>query len=315
MKIIRNIPAYAFNRGCVMSIGNFDGIHLGHQSIVKRVISMSQAQNIPSVITTFEPHPHEFFTPDSADRLMGLREKCIALKQFPVDYLFLMRFDQNLANTSADEFIKTFLLNGLNVKALIVGDDFRFGKKRQGDYDLLNKYAGINNFELENTNTLKIDNQRISSTRIRQLLRKHEFERAEELLGRPYFISGRVRHGDKRGRQLGFPTLNIRLNKNRTLLTGVFAVEIHGLGETRKAVANIGYRPTVHGHIPQLEAHVFDFNEQCYGRQIKVLLRKKLRDEKHFESIELLTRQIDHDVHQAREHFNIQPYSNECLNI
>ena len=132
MKIIRNIPVHEFNHGCVMSIGNFDGIHLGHQSIIKRVISKSQTRGIPCVITTFEPHPQEFFRPGSADRIMGLREKYIALKEFPIDYLFLMRFDQSLANTSADEFIKTFLLNGLNVKSLIVGDDFRFGKKTAG---------------------------------------------------------------------------------------------------------------------------------------------------------------------------------------
>ena len=306
MKIIRNIPAYKFSHGCVMSIGNFDGIHLGHQSIVERVIKKSQTRSIPSVITTFEPHPHEFFTPDSADRIMGLREKYIALKEFSVDYLFLMRFDHSLANTTADEFIKTFLLNGLKVKSLIIGDDFRFGKKRQGDYELLKKYADVKNFELENTNTLEIGNKRISSTRVRHLLQNHEFDKAEELLGRPYFISGRVRHGDKRGRQLGFPTLNIGLKNNRTLFTGVFAVEIQGLGGIKKAVANIGYRPTVEGNIPQLEAHVFDFDQQCYGKQINVLFRKKLRDEKRFESIELLAQQIDIDVHQAREFFNLQ---------
>ena len=310
MKIIRNIPAHEFSRGCVMSIGNFDGIHLGHQSIVSRVIKKSRALGIPSVITTFEPHPHEFFTPDSADRIMGLREKCIALEEYPLDYLFVMRFDYRLANTSADEFIKTFLLNGLNVKSLIIGDDFRFGKKRQGDYELLKKYSDVSNFELENTNTLEIDDQRISSTRVRQLLQNHEFAKARELLGRPYFVSGRVRHGDKRGRQLGFPTLNIGLKKNRTLLTGVFAVEIHGLGEIKKAVANMGFRPTIQGHIPQLEAHVFDFDEQCYGKQISVLFRKKLRDEKRFESIELLTQQIHADVQQAREYFNLQTRSN-----
>ena len=306
MKIIRNIPAHKFNDGCVMSIGNFDGIHLGHQSIVKRVIEKSVKRGIPSVITTFEPHPHEFFTPDSADRIMGLREKYIALKEFSVDYLFLLRFDHALANTSADEFVKTFLLNGLNVKSLIIGDDFRFGKKRQGDYDLLKKYADINNFELESTNTLEIDNARISSTRVRQLLREHEFGKAQALLGRPYFISGRVRHGDKRGRQLGFPTMNIGLKSNRTLVTGVFAVEIQGLGKLKKGVANMGYRPTVEGSIPQLEAHVFDFDEQCYGKKIKVIFRKKLRDEKRFDSVELLAKQIDADVHQAQNYFNMK---------
>lgn len=305
MKIIRNIPAHMFRQGCVMSIGNFDGIHLGHQYIVERVIRKSRARGIPSVITTFEPHPHEFFTPDSADRIMGLREKYIALKEFSVDYLFLMRFNHKLANTSADDFIKTFLLNGLKVKSLIIGDDFRFGKKRQGDYELLKKYSDVNNFELENTSTLELGNKRISSTRIRQLLQNHEFSKAEALLGRPYFISGRVRHGDKRGRKLGFPTLNLALKNNRTLLTGVFAVEIQGLGEIRKAVANMGYRPTVKGNIPQLEAHVFDFDKQCYGKQVNVLFRKKLRDEKRFDSIELLTAQINLDVGQARDFFNL----------
>lgn len=310
MKIIRNFPAGKFTNGCVMSIGNFDGIHLGHQSIIKRVIKKSRVRGIPSVITSFEPHPHEFFTPDSADRIMGLREKCIALNKFSVDYLYLMRFDHSLATTSADEFIERFLLNGLNVKSLIVGDDFRFGKKRQGDYELLKKYADANNFELENTNTLEIDNRRISSTRVRQLLLDHNFSKVQALLGHPYFISGRVRHGDKRGRRLGFPTVNIAIKKNRTLLSGVFAVEIEGLGKIKKAVANMGYRPTVRGHLPQLEAHIFDFDEQCYGKHINVLFRKKLRDEIRFESIELLTRQIDADVHNARDFFNLQPCTN-----
>ena len=305
MKIIRNIPANEFDRGCVMSIGNFDGIHLGHQSIINRVVNKSRSRGIPSVITTFEPHPHEFFTPGSADRIMGLREKYIALKQFSVDYLFLMRFDHDLANTSAIDFIETFLLNGLNVKSLIIGDDFRFGKKRQGDYDLLKKYADINNFELENTNTLESDNERISSTRVRQLLREHQFDKAQALLGRPYFISGRVRHGDKRGRQLGFPTLNIGLKQNRTLMTGVFAVEIQGLGMLKKGVANMGCRPTVNGRIPQLEVHVFEFDDQCYGRQINVIFRKKLRDEIRFDSVDLLSRQIDTDVNQARDYFSL----------
>lgn len=305
MNIIRKLPAIGFDRGCVMSIGNFDGIHLGHQSIIRRVVKISQSRSIPSVITTFEPHPHEYFTPGCADRIMGLREKCIALKEFSVDYLFLMRFDRELANTSADDFINTFLLNGLNVRHLIIGDDFRFGKKRQGDYELLKQYADTNNFELENTYTLESGDRRISSTRIRQLLYDHQFDLARELLGRPYFISGRVRHGDKRGRQLGFPTLNIGLKKNRTLMTGVFAVEIQGLGKPRKGVANLGYRPTVHGQVPQLEVHVFEFDEQCYGRQINVIFREKIREEIRFDSVELLSRQIDADVHQARNYFRL----------
>ena len=303
MKIIRNICAHEFNNGCVMSIGNFDGIHLGHQAIVKRVIQKSRERGVPCVITTFEPHPHEFFTPDSADRIMGLREKYIALKDFCIDYLFLLRFDHDLANTSADEFVKSFLLNGLNVKSLIIGDDFRFGKKRQGDYELLKKYADSYKFELENTNTLEIDNKRISSTRIRQLLRDHDFDKVESLLGRPYFISGRVRHGDKRGRKIGFPTMNIGLTSNRTLVKGVFAVEIEGLEQTKKGVANMGYRPTVQGLSPQLEVHVFDFDQQCYGKQIKVIFRKKLRDEKRFESVDVLAAQINVDVQQAHEFF------------
>ncbi len=302
MKIIRTICPNDFKSGSVMSIGNFDGIHLGHQAIVKRVVEKANKRAIPSIITTFEPHPHEFFTPDSTDRIMGLREKCLALRELKPDYLLIMRFNQKLASTSAEEFIEKILLEGLNVKNLIVGDDFRFGKKRQGDYHLLSKYAAQFNFELENTKTLEIGDKRISSTRIRNLLRECKFDEAERLLGRPFFISGRVVHGEKRGRQLGFPTLNIRLTKNRTLVSGVFAVEIHVLGETKQGVANMGYRPTLHGRRPQLEVHVFNFDRQCYGEQIKVIFRHKLRDEKRFDSVELLREQINLDAVSAKDY-------------
>ncbi len=303
MKIIRTIRPQVFDMGgCVMSIGNFDGIHIGHQAIVKRVVQKAQNKNIPSVITTFEPHPHEFFTPESTDRIMGLREKYLALRELSPDYLFVMRFNKNLANTSAEDFIEKILLQGFNIKSLIIGDDFRFGKKRQGDYHLLQTYADRHDFELENTNTLEVDGERVSSTRIRQLLRECKFTAVEELLSRPFFISGRVAHGDKRGRELGFPTMNIRLNRNRTLVTGVFVVEIHGLGGVRQGVANMGYRPTLQGQRPQLEVHVFDFNQQCYGERVKVVFRQKLRDEQRFESIELLQQQINIDAMNAREY-------------
>ena len=302
MKIIRTIRPNHFESGCAMSIGNFDGIHLGHQAIVKRVVEKGIKNDIPSVITTFEPHPHEFFTPDSTDRIMGLREKYLALEELAPDFLLIMRFNQKLANTSANKFIEKFLLQGLNIKSLIVGDDFRFGKKRQGDYHLLKQYADQHKFELENTNTLEIGEQRISSTRIRNLLRECDFDQAEQLLGRPFFVSGRVAHGEKRGRQLGFPTLNIRLTKNRTLVSGVFAVEIHGLGVPRQGVANMGYRPTLQGQRPQLEVHVFDFDQQCYGKKIKVIFRRKLRDEQRFDSVELLQKQINIDAISARDY-------------
>jgi len=302
MKIIRTIRPGDFKFGSVVSIGNFDGIHLGHQAIVKRVVEKSEKRSIPSIITTFEPHPHEFFNPDSTDRIMGLREKYIALKKLNPDYLFVMRFNCQLASTSAEEFIDKILLQGLNIKGLIVGDDFRFGQKRQGDYHLLKQYAQQHSFELENTSTFEIDDLRISSTRIRELLRDCKFDDAEQLLGRPFFVSGRVAHGEKRGRQLGFPTLNVRLTKNRTLVSGVFAVEVHGLGAIKHGVANMGYRPTLHGQRPQLEVHVFDFDRQCYGEQIKVVFRHKLRDEKRFDTIELLRDQINIDAHSAREY-------------
>ena len=305
MKILRHLSNHTFNNGCVMSIGNFDGIHLGHQAIIRRVVEKARQQQLPSVITTFEPHPHEFFVPDSTDRIMGLSEKFAALSKLSADYLYIMRFNQALANTSAQSFVEDILLNGLNVKTLIVGDDFRFGKKRQGDYELLKGYAQAGHFELENTDTLLYSEQRVSSTRVRELLRDSDFESVQRLLGRPFFILGRISHGDKKGRELGFPTLNIRLKKNRTLVSGVFAVEVDGLGQRRQGVANMGYRPTLRGQRPQLEVHVFDFNQQCYGEKIKVIFRHKLRDEQRFENLEQLTSQIESDAKQARELFGI----------
>ncbi len=304
MKIIRTIRPHLFDMGCALSIGNFDGIHLGHQAIIRRVIETAAQKDIPSVITTFEPHPHEFFSPDSTDRIMGLREKYLALAQLNPDYLLVMRFNHKLANTSAEDFVEQVLLQGLNVKNLIVGDDFRFGKKRRGDYQLLQTYADKHEFKLENTDTLEVSGQRVSSTRIRQLLRECEFEAAEQLLGRAFYISGRVAHGEKRGRRLGFPTMNLRLKKNRTLVSGVFAVDIHGLGDVKHGVANMGYRPTLHGQRPQLEVHVFDFDQQCYGKNVKVIFRHKLRDEQRFDSIELLQQQISLDAISARKYLD-----------
>ena len=301
MKILRNLSTDFFNAGCVMSIGNFDGMHLGHQAIINRVVENARQRGIRSVITTFEPHPHEFFSPDSTDRIMGLTEKYSVLSKLSVDYMYILRFNRDLANTSAKDFVENFLLDGLNVKNLIVGDDFRFGKKRLGDYDLLKHYADAGHFELENTDTLLVADSRVSSTRIRQILRESDFAAAEQLLGRPFFILGRISHGDKKGRELGFPTMNIRLKKNRTLVSGVFAVEIEGLGERKTGVANMGYRPTLRGKRPQLEVHIFDFNQQCYGEKIKVIFRHKLRDEKRFDSLDDLREQIATDAQHARQ--------------
>ena len=293
------------HRGCAATIGSFDGIHLGHQAVLTQLAVQGRERQLPVTLITFEPQPREYFMPEEAPpRLTRFREKLEVLRHCGIDRVVCLRFNAYLASLTADEFIQRVMLDGLAVKYLVVGDDFRFGKGRIGDYALLQQAGKTHGFPVATMQTFNIGNHRVSSTRIRVALNEGDFNSAEALLGRPYWMSGRVAHGDKRGRTIGFPTANIFLHRNAVPVDGVFAVEMRGIDNRPiPGVANVGTRPTVDGSRALLEVHLFDFNREIYGRHVQVSFLKKLRSERKFESFELLKRQIELDAEQARAFF------------
>ena len=297
-----------WHRGCVATIGSFDGVHLGHQAILRQLRQAANAHGLPSVVIVFEPQPHEFFSGDKAPaRLMRLREKVQALFAAGVDRVLCLQFNQALRSLSAQAFIERILVQGLGIRHLVVGDDFRFGCDRSGDFALLQNAGQQWGFSVSDTCTLLLHGERVSSTRIRSLLEQGEFSAAEELLGRPYSISGRVTYGQQLGRKLGVPTANIHLRRYRSPLQGVFAVSLQLADRTYPGVANVGVRPTVSGsNKPILEVHLFDFAEAIYGSSVSVTFYRKLRDEQKFASLEALQTQLQIDIAQARNYFNLQ---------
>lgn len=306
MQLIRG--QHNFSRApqpCVATIGNFDGLHRGHQAVLQQVADTAKQLSLPLTVISFEPLPREYFKPDSAPtRLMAFRDKFLALNQLGVDRWVLLNFNAELAALSAAEFVQRILLEGLNVRHLVVGDDFRFGRGREGDFALLERLGDDHGFTVAATETLREDAERVSSTRVRDALKQGDMALAEKLLGRAYSMSGRVAHGDKRGRTIGFPTANIRIKHQRTPLRGVFAVRVHGITETPlQGVANLGRRPTVNGIDERLEVHVFDFDGDVYGKHLKVELLQRLRDEQKFNGLDELVAQIQCDAQTARNFF------------
>lgn len=293
------------HRGCVATIGNFDGVHLGHQAVIGQLAEKAQELGLPTQVILFEPQPQEFFQPDAAvPRLTRLREKLQALHRFSVDRVLCLRFDARFAAMEPEEFIRRILIDGLRVRYLVVGDDFRFGHKRRGDFDMLAAAGAQHGFQVVNMHTVAIDEERVSSTRIRATLAAGDLATAEKLLGRPYRMCGRVAHGDKLGRTLGFPTANIHLHRKATPITGIFAVEVFGLRiEPVPGAANVGTRPTVGGTRTLLEVHLLDFHEDIYGEQVQVNFLRKFRDEKRFDSLDELRRWIARDVEDVRAFF------------
>jgi len=293
------------HRGCAATIGNFDGLHLGHQAVLRQLAEQGRARGLPVTLVTFEPQPREYFMPQSAPpRLTRFREKLEVLRHCQVDRVVCLRFNSDLAGLTANEFIQRILLDGLAVKYLVVGDDFRFGKQRAGNFSLLEQAGNTHGFPVAKMHTFNVGDQRVSSTRIRSALQVGDLAGAEALLGRPFWMSGRVAHGDKRGRTIGFPTANIFLHRSAVPVDGVFAVEMRGLDDTPiPGVANVGTRPTVGGTRALLEVHLFDFDRDIYGRHVQVSFLKKLRPEYKFESFQHLKEQIQRDAAQAREFF------------
>lgn len=303
MELIRGIHNLRpRHRGSVASIGNYDGMHLGHQQVLRQLVERAREYALPSVVMCFEPTPREFFTRDKAPmRLSSFREKFLRVAEQGVDRFFCVRFNADVAAMTPEAFIRDLLIDGIGVKHLVVGDDFRFGHQRAGDFDTLLEAGARLGFAVDDTPSYSVDGQRVSSTAVRDALGAGDMIRARRLLGRNYTMSGRVVHGERLGRQIGFPTANIRVGHRSSPLRGVFAVRVRGLGPVRDAVANLGTRPTVDGREMLLEVHIFDFSETIYGRRIGVEIIDRLRDEQRFASVEEMTEQLERDARQARQ--------------
>ena len=303
MRLIRDISGVQhLKAGCVATIGNYDGLHLGHQVILRQLESEAVKHSLPKVVISFEPLPSEFFTGDKAQRVYPFRDKARLLEAMGIDYFLCLRFDKAMATMPPTDFVERILFQAMNVKSLMVGDDFCFGKDRKGDFNLLQTMGNAQGMQVHKTDTYNDDSGRISSTRIRQHLASGDLAGATQLLGKPFCLSGRIRHGDKRGRTIGFPTANLRIQDNIAAANGVYAVKVKGLGkETLNGVANLGNRPTVDGTETRLEVNIFDFDQSVYGKHIVVELCEFIRPEKKFEDFAALTTQIHKDAIRAAE--------------
>lgn len=290
----------------VVTIGSFDGVHLGHQAILQAVKVKAESLSLPSVVMIFEPQPQEFFSAEKAPaRLMRLREKVETLQILGIDKVVCLQFNPALRRLTADQFVDQVLIKGLATRYLIVGDDFRFGCDRGGDFNMLQAAGQRHDFEVRDTGTLESLGQRVSSTLVRDVLRRSDFEQAEKLLGRPFTVKGRVVYGQQLGRKLGFPTANVQLNRYSAPIAGVFAV-LTTIGEkTYQGAANVGIRPTVGGLVkPILEVHLLDFQGDLYGQRIEVEFKCKIRDEVKFTTIDSLVDNIRRDVNNIRAWFD-----------
>jgi len=291
------------DRPVALTIGNFDGVHQGHQAMLARVVAAARARECLASVLTFEPHPRELFAPAAAPtRLTSLREKLELLGAYGVEHVHVQRFSRAFAALTPEEFVRRILVDALGARWVLVGDDFRFGARRAGDLAALRDAARAHGFEVEAMPSVDLDDVRVSSSAVRDALARGDLSRARALLGRPYSISGRVVHGDKRGRELGFATANVQLKHNRPPLAGIFAVRVHGVADhARHGVASLGVRPTVTSDgRPTLEVHLFDFSGDLYRRHLRVDFIQKIRDEEKYPDLETLKAQIARDCDAAR---------------
>lgn len=311
MHLIRGLAHLEpMQNGCVLTIGNFDGLHRGHRAVIDKLVAKGKDLNLPVVVIVFEPQPLEYFLQDNApSRLMRLREKVLQFAKLPVDDLLILRFNRHFADYDAHAFIREVLVDALKVKYLVIGDDFHFGKARRGNFALLKEQGLQFGFEVEDTNSHQQQGLRVSSTLIRDALGEGKLKLAKQMLGRDYSVCGRVAHGDKRGRTLGFPTANIEMFRKNTPVNGVFAVTMTGIdGREIAGIANVGTRPTFDGGSKVvLETHLFDFDQEIYGCYVEVHFKYKIRNEMRFESLEGLKTQIKSDIIIARRFFENNP--------
>jgi riboflavin kinase/FMN adenylyltransferase len=318
MRVCHGIPLKP-GAPVALTIGNFDGVHLGHQAMLARLEEAAGRLDLEACVMIFEPHPREFFAPDKAPtRLTSLREKLELLAAASVDRVQICHFNFDFARISAEDFIVNILQRGLGVRWILVGDDFRFGARRAGDFAMLKAFSARCGFTVEEMSGYTVDGIRVSSTVVRDALTTGKLGLVERLLGRPYSISGRVVRGDQLGKKIGFPTANVQLKHNRPPLSGIFVVEVEVEAEVDngnasappppqvfRGVASLGVRPTVHeGGKPVLEVYLFDFDQDIYGRHLRVHFLHKLRDEKKYADLATLTQQIGQDVEDAKKYFS-----------
>jgi len=305
MVVLRHPPVRA-NRPVALTIGNFDGVHIGHRAMIERVIANARSCAMESCVMTFEPHPREFFAPDQAPaRLTSLREKLEVLAEIGIDKVLVCRFDFDFARVEAQAFVERLVVGALGAQYVLVGDDFRFGARRLGDFDTLSAAGRVHGFQVERVSSIEVAGVRVSSTAVRERLCAGDLDAASGLLGRPYSISGRVVRGARLGRELGFPTANVALRRDPVPLQGIFAVQVTGLGSAPVAgAASLGVRPTVtSGAKPVLEVHLLDFKGDLYGRRLHVHFLKKLRDEAKYPDLAMLVDAIRRDVDDTRQFF------------
>jgi riboflavin kinase / FMN adenylyltransferase len=308
MELIRGIHNLRErHRGCVATIGNYDGVHRGHQHMIAAVRARATELGVPAVVVTFEPTPREFFEgPAAPSRLSRLREKLEALALYGVDRVVVLRFDRRMQGMGADEFVDRLLVRGLGVRHMVVGHDFHFARRREGNIETLRAAGAAHGFNVEEVGRFLLDGERVSSSLVREALNGGNLARATRLLGRPYRMAGRVRLGKKLGRTLGYPTANLALQRKVVPLWGIFAVRVSGAGLVdHPAVSSLGTRPTVNGTDPLLEVHLFDYDGSLYGQHLGVDFVARLRDEQKFESLDALVEQMHRDAAAARAILNI----------
>ena len=293
----------------IATIGNFDGLHLGHQHIIQNMQKDAESNNWKKLVIFTEPHAKEFFAEslgteeEKPPRILPWPEKVTKLKELGVEFSFFLNFNNQLRKMTPEDFIEK-VLSRLSIKKIVIGDDFRFGANREGDFKFLNNWGKENNILVEKTETFSLSDERVSSTRIRSCLIDGDFDKAKELLGRPYTFTGKVVYGQQLGRQLGVPTANLWLPKNKLPIAGVYIVRVEFEGKNYGGIANMGTRPTVGGQNPVLEIHLLEFSGNLYGKKISVEFLKKVRDEKKFDGLDQLKDQIFKDISSAREYFS-----------
>ncbi|KRB85017.1 bifunctional riboflavin kinase/FAD synthetase [Noviherbaspirillum sp. Root189] len=311
MKVFRGLPNAASRAPCALTIGNFDGVHRGHQALLAHVREAATRLGVEAAVMTFEPHPREFFARLAGDlsraptRIANLRDKLQSLSNAGIDRVIVEHFNAHFASMSPEDFVEKVLVEGLHVKWLMVGEDFCYGSKRAGNVATLIEAGKKYGFHVEAMPAVTNEGTRISSSAVRAALADSNFALAAQLLGHPYAVSGHVTHGKKLGRTIGFPTLNLRMAHKRPALSGIFVVQVHGLANhPLQGVASLGVRPTVEdsGRV-LLETYLFDYAEQCYGKIVRVEFLKKLRDEEKYVDLPTLTAAIERDAQQARDFF------------
>ncbi len=303
MQLIRGLHNLKKHSGSVVTIGNFDGVHIGHEKIISKLVESAKTLGLPSVLISFAPTPQCFFGREQAT-LSNFKEKHRLLSKLGVDEHLLVYFDRSFSEIKAQDFIQKVLIDSLNMKHCLIGDDFRFGKNRQGDLVLLQSLSKTKGFSVESTQSILCNDSRASSSEVRALLSQGDLVGAAQMLGREFSISGKIIHGQQKGRTIGFPTINIPIKRKISPILGVFATIVEVQGVTYRGVCNIGNRPTINGTKTLLEVFLFDFNQEVYGYEAKVVFKHKIRKEKKFDSFEALKQQIKHDVETAKIFFN-----------